>query len=101
MMLVPAAALVLPLFLEMAALDLVDTPWSVILPLGLFPFGVYLAFLYYQANLPRELIEAGRLDGCSEARLFLSIGCRWAGRAWGWSASSPSSRPGTTTSCRS
>jgi multiple sugar transport system permease protein len=74
MMLVPAAALVLPLFLEMAALDLVDTPWSVILPLGLFPFGVYLAFLYYQANLPRELVEAGRLDGCSEARLFVSIG---------------------------
>ncbi|HZG92028.1 MAG TPA: carbohydrate ABC transporter permease [Pseudonocardia sp.] len=74
MMLVPAAALVLPLFLEMAALDLVDTAWSVILPLGLFPFGVYLAFLYYQANLPLELVEAGRLDGCSEARLFWSIG---------------------------
>lgn len=74
MMLVPAAALVLPLFLEMAALELVDTAWSVILPLGLFPFGVYLAFLYYQANLPLELLEAGRLDGASEARLFWSVG---------------------------
>jgi multiple sugar transport system permease protein len=46
----------------------------VILPLGLFPFGVYLAFLYYQASLPLDLLEAGRLDGASEARLFLSVG---------------------------
>jgi multiple sugar transport system permease protein len=74
MMLVPSAALVLPLFLQMVNLRLVNTAWSVILPLGLFPFGVYLSFLYYQSNLPRELVDAARVDGCTELRVFRSIG---------------------------
>jgi multiple sugar transport system permease protein len=51
MMLVPSAALVLPLFLEVVNLRLVNTPWSVILPLGLFPFGVSLSFLYCQSEV--------------------------------------------------
>lgn len=73
-MIVPSAALVLPLFLEMAALNLTNTVWSVILPLGLFPFGVYLSYLYYVTTLPRDLQEAARVDGASEARIFWSIG---------------------------
>ena len=41
-MLVPSAALILPLYLEFSTLNLLNTPWAVILPLGFFPFGVYL-----------------------------------------------------------
>ncbi|MCR1781883.1 carbohydrate ABC transporter permease [Nocardioides carbamazepini] len=73
-MIVPNSALVLPLFLEMNALDLVNTAWAVILPSAFFPFGTYLAYTYYSASLPPELLDAGRIDGCSEWRLFLHIG---------------------------
>jgi multiple sugar transport system permease protein len=72
-MVVPAAALVLPLFLEFNALHLVNTMLSVILPTSLFPFGVYLSFIYFSASVPPALIEAGRIDGCGEVRLFAAI----------------------------
>lgn len=73
-MILPASALVLPLFLEMNAVKLVDTPWSVILPAAFFPFGVYLAFIFFANNLPGDLMAAGRVDGCSEWQLFRYIG---------------------------
>ncbi|MEU7858720.1 carbohydrate ABC transporter permease [Nonomuraea sp. NPDC049141] len=69
-MIVPPAALVLPLFLEVNAVQLTGTAWSVILPASLYPFGVYLAFIYFSTMLPREVLEAARIDGCSEAALF-------------------------------
>ena len=72
-MILPPTALVLPLFLEISALNLTDTAMSVILPASFYPFGVYLAFIYFSTSLPRELLEAGRLDGCSELRLFWSV----------------------------
>jgi multiple sugar transport system permease protein len=53
---------------------LIDTIWSVILPSAFFPFGVYLAYLYYNNNIPRSLIEAARIDGASELRTFLFVG---------------------------
>jgi multiple sugar transport system permease protein len=73
-MILPGSALVLPLFLEMNAVKLVDTPWAVILPAAFFPFGVYLAFIYYATHLPGDLLAAGRVDGCSEWQLFRFIG---------------------------
>jgi multiple sugar transport system permease protein len=69
-MITPASALVLPLFLEINAVHLINTYLSVILPSALFPFGVYLSFIYFATSLPRELLSAGRVDGCSETRLF-------------------------------
>ena len=72
-MIMPAAALVLPVFLEINAVHLQNTAWSVILPSAFYPFGVYLAYIYYSTQLPAELLAAGRIDGCSEARLFWSI----------------------------
>jgi multiple sugar transport system permease protein len=69
-MILPASALVLPLFLEINAVHLINSSWSVILPSALYPFGVYLAFIYFSTSLPRELLDAGRIDGCSETRLF-------------------------------
>ncbi|MEU5642823.1 carbohydrate ABC transporter permease [Streptomyces milbemycinicus] len=72
-MILPPAALVLPLYLEMDAFGLVGTPASVILPLSFYPFGVYLAFLHFAANLPNTLLDAGRVDGAGELRLFWSV----------------------------
>ncbi len=51
-MIVPGAALVLPIFLELDAVHLIGSVLSVILPFSFFPFGVYLAYLYYATALP-------------------------------------------------
>lgn len=72
-MIVPSAALILPLYLEMAAVHLINTPWSVILPLTFNPFGVYLIYLYAKTTMPDSIIEAARLDGCSELGILLRI----------------------------
>jgi multiple sugar transport system permease protein len=72
-MVVPAAALILPLYLEMSAVHLTNTPWSVILPLGFYPFGVYLVYLFAKASIPDSIVEAARLDGCSEPGILLRI----------------------------
>jgi multiple sugar transport system permease protein len=73
-MILPGSALVLPLFLEMNLFRLVNTPWSVILPGAFFPFGVYLGYIYYATSIPKDLMAAGRVDGCSELQLFRHIG---------------------------
>ncbi len=73
-MVLPAAAVVLPNFLELNLFHLIDTPWAVILPAAFYPFGVYIAFIYYSVTLPKDLLAAGRLDGANEWQLFWNIG---------------------------
>ena len=72
-MLLPVSAMVLPMFLELNLAGLIDTQWAVILPAMFFPFGVYLSFVYYGSSLPRELVDAARVDGCSELRVFWNL----------------------------
>jgi multiple sugar transport system permease protein len=72
-MIVPAAALVLPIFLELNAMHLLGRSLSVILPFAFFPFGVYLAYIYYATALPPGLLDAARVDGCSEIQTFVRV----------------------------
>jgi multiple sugar transport system permease protein len=72
-MLMPTATLVVPLFLEINAVHLIGSMWSVILPYSFYPFGVYLAYIYFSTALPRDLLEAARLDGCSEFGVFRRV----------------------------
>ncbi len=72
-MLMPAATLVLPLYLEMDAVHLTGTIWSVVLPFSFFPFGIYLTYIYFSSNLPSDLLAAARVDGCSELQVFTRI----------------------------
>jgi multiple sugar transport system permease protein len=72
-MLMPSATLVVPLFLEMNAVHLIGSMWSVILPYSFYPFGVYLAYIYFNTAIPRSLLEAARLDGCSEFGTFWRV----------------------------
>ena len=74
--LMPATALALPLFLMFAKVHLTNTYWSVLLPSIVSPFGVYLSRVFAAASVPDELIEAGRLDGASEFRIFMQVGVR-------------------------
>ena len=72
-MIMPAAALVLPIFLELNAMHLIGRAASVILPFAFFPFGVYLAYIYYLTALPPGLLDAARVDGAGELQTFLRV----------------------------
>ncbi|MGH3171285.1 MAG: carbohydrate ABC transporter permease, partial [Trebonia sp.] len=72
-MLMPATTLVVPLFLEINEAHLVGSLWSVVLPFSFYPFGVYLTYIYFSTALPRDLLAAARIDGCSEFGAFRSI----------------------------
>jgi multiple sugar transport system permease protein len=72
-MIMPAASLVLPIFLELDALKLIGSVLSVILPFSFFPFGVYIAYIYYATSVPRDLLDAARVDGCGEWSTFRHI----------------------------
>ncbi|MGH8890223.1 MAG: carbohydrate ABC transporter permease, partial [Acidothermaceae bacterium] len=72
-MLIPNTALVLPLFLEMNAVGLVNTALAVVLPFSFYPFGVYLAYIYFSSSIPSSLLEAARIDGAGELQVFVRI----------------------------
>lgn len=72
-MLVPPMALVVPVFILMDKISLMDNPLAVILVSSLYPFGVFLSYIYYSTTIPKELYESARLDGCNDFRLFSKI----------------------------
>jgi multiple sugar transport system permease protein len=72
-MIMPSATLVLPIFLELNLFGLIGTVWSIILPFSFYPFGVYLVYIYFATSLPRDLLAAARIDGCTEWQVFRRI----------------------------
>lgn len=73
---VPMTALAVPQFLLFSKLQLTNTPWSVIIPSMVSAFGLYLVWVYAAEAIPDELLEAARLDGAGELRIFFSISLR-------------------------
>ncbi|GAB3140380.1 carbohydrate ABC transporter permease [Microbispora hainanensis] len=71
--LVPSVVLAIPQYLLFSKAGLADTYWSVLLPQILHPYSIYLARIYAQAAIPASLLEAGRLDGAGEWRLFRRV----------------------------
>jgi multiple sugar transport system permease protein len=70
---VPTTALAVPLFLMFSKLQLTNTPWAIIIPSLVNPFGLYLMWIYARDAIPTELLEAARVDGAREWRVFFSI----------------------------
>ena len=71
-MMVPGFALLIPLYTLMARMGFVDTYIGLIVPGLSAPFGVFLMRQFMQ-TLPTELIDAARIDGCSELGVFWRI----------------------------
>ncbi|VBB07368.1 Hypothetical protein LUCI_2612 [Lucifera butyrica] len=71
-MMIPVEILILPLYKLAIGIHLIDTYLGVILPFVVAPTSIFF-FRQYAATLPRELIDAGRIDGCSEFRIFFQI----------------------------
>ena len=72
-MIVPPVALVLPLFIEISNAGLFDTPAAVILTSSFYPFGVFLAYIYFSTSIPKDVYEAARMDGAGEFATFFRI----------------------------
>lgn len=70
---VPGTALAVPTFLMFSKLGLTDTPWSVIIPSLISPFGLYLMWVFASEAVPDELLEAARIDGAGELRTFFQV----------------------------
>jgi multiple sugar transport system permease protein len=74
--LLPQILLAVPQYLLLAKFGLTNSYESVILPQLVSPFAIYLCKIYAEAAVPDELMEAVRIDGGSEFRIFWSLGSR-------------------------
>jgi multiple sugar transport system permease protein len=74
--LLPAIVLAIPQYLMLARLGMTNNYFSVILPLLVSPYAIYLCKIYAEASVPDEIMEAARIDGSSELRIFWSVGVR-------------------------
>ncbi len=70
---VPMTALTIPTFVLLSQLGMINTMWAVILPSLLSPIGVYLVRVYAADAIPDEMLDAGRVDGAGELRLFSRV----------------------------
>jgi multiple sugar transport system permease protein len=71
-LMMPVQVTIVPMFLMMSAVNLVDTQWAVILPLATNAFGVFLMRQFF-LTIPRELIEAARIDGANHFTIFWRV----------------------------
>jgi multiple sugar transport system permease protein len=71
-LMMPIQVTIIPTFLIMSGLNLIDTHWAIILPLITNAFGVFLMRQFF-LTLPRELIEAARIDGANQFTIFWRI----------------------------
>lgn len=72
-LLMPVAILTVPLYVLFIQLGMNNTMASIIIPCCVSPFGVFLARVYAQSSVPTELIEAARIDGAGEFRIFFTM----------------------------
>jgi len=75
-LLVPGSVIAQPTYVLLVQLGLDNTYLGLLLPALCYPFGVLLCFIYAQGAVPIELVEAARLDGAGELRIFVTIGLR-------------------------
>ncbi|MCI5994883.1 MAG: carbohydrate ABC transporter permease [Blautia sp.] len=71
-MALPKQVVLVPLVRIISWMGIHDTLWAVILPLIGWPFGVFL-MKQFSENIPTELLESAKIDGCSELRTFTNI----------------------------
>ncbi|HEY6790546.1 MAG TPA: carbohydrate ABC transporter permease [Trebonia sp.] len=72
-LMVPSTVLIVPLFILERTLHLTDSYQGVILPMLVFPFGVYFMSIYIGEAVPSTLLEAARIDGARELQIFNRI----------------------------
>ncbi len=71
-LMIPVQVTIVPLFILMRQIGLYNTPWAVITPALISPFGVFLLRQYFM-TIPSELEDAARIDGASYMTIFWRI----------------------------
>ncbi len=71
-MMIPTEILLLPLYRMTIAMNTIDTMWGIILPYIVAPMLVFF-FLQYLSGIPRDFLDAARVDGCTEYGIFFRI----------------------------
>jgi raffinose/stachyose/melibiose transport system permease protein len=71
---IPLDILIIPLFYQLLDMELLNTHWAVILPTAakIIPFGVLLLRSFME-ELPSEILDAGKIDGCSTLQLLRHV----------------------------
>ncbi|WP_411104019.1 carbohydrate ABC transporter permease [Streptomyces sp. cmx-4-9] len=81
-LLVPATVISLPMYLLASKAGLVNSYWAILIPGLVSPFGVYLSRIFSEGYVPGETLEAARLDGAGELRIFSSVALPMLGPAF-------------------
>lgn len=63
----------IPLFLTIQNLKIYNTIWAIVLPIGVSVYNLIVCRSFFESNLPQELLEASKLDGCSDFGFFFRI----------------------------
>jgi arabinosaccharide transport system permease protein len=71
-MMIPFEILMLPLYREIVALKLINNYLGIILPYLANPIAIFF-FRQYLQSIPKEIVDSGRIDGCSEYGIFLRL----------------------------
>ncbi|MFC7622124.1 carbohydrate ABC transporter permease [Microlunatus sp. GCM10028923] len=64
---------IIPSYVVIDKLGLMNTRWAIVLPAAMSVFNVIITRAFYQLTIPKELLEAARMDGASDARFCLQI----------------------------
>ena len=71
-MMVPMEIIMLPLYRLIISMRLIDSMWGVILPFAAAPLPIFF-FRQYLSGIPKDFLDAARVDGCSEYGIFLRV----------------------------
>lgn len=72
-MMIPGAVTLIPVFMVLCKLHMVNTYWAIIIPGAANAFGIFWMRQYISSNLHSDLIDAARIDGCSEFGIYWRI----------------------------
>lgn len=71
-MMVPVEIIMLPLYKMAVTFRMLNTYWGVVIPFAVSPFIVFF-FRQFAVSIPKDFMDAGRIDGCSEYGIFFRI----------------------------
>ena len=63
----------IPTYLLVKNLNLTDTMWAVILPTAVSAYNMIVARTFFKQSIPKEMLEAAEIDGCTDFRFFCKI----------------------------
>jgi len=63
----------IPTYLVVKQLGMLNTIWAMIIPKAIAVWNLIVARSFFESSIPNELLEAGKIDGCSNTKFFLKI----------------------------